>query len=149
MYGSTATSPSVELPLDWSVDWSALSVAELATDLWDTITRVADGRVLDEIDRVILERSKQALQDRADIVNFINSDAAKPISAVENGSRFVDLVWEAFVSLHRDGDSLFGVDGLIEDLEAVAGGNVGVAERLDPLFKRVSTLAEQRSYSIV
>ncbi len=119
----------------------------LTTSLWDSVVRIADGCTADRQDEIVLLRATEALKGQLDMLRFVSTQSATgPIRAVHGTDALIDLIWTASDQLgiaSFSSQSPRSIEFLVESLEAVADGDRGKAQELDPLLERVAVLAEQ------
>lgn len=121
----------------------------MAIDLWDSVSRIADGHQPDAMDLRVLAGMATALRGQAASIKFVEKEAAgaAPQSTAPAQDTLVDLLWQAATQLGvrhlLRNEPVEGLTYLAERLDAVATGDKETAATYDRLVERLAGLAEQ------
>ena len=133
-----------------TLDEGTYGLRMLTAQLWDSVSRVADGVGPDREDERVLRKAALVLRGQIDVIRYVEADAAGadlPKRTVLGLETLIELIRQAATQLRTEddlvNDVLAGVGHLADGLEAIATGDRKIASRYDALLERVSLLAEQ------
>lgn len=121
----------------------------LAVDVWNSVTRIADGIEPDEGDRACLRRAAATMRGERETLDWVSRDGEGSVPTgvyLPVDEYWTDVVWEAVIQLRLK--ETFGpysnnaLPILADALDRVATGDRATAKEIDALTERMALLCE-------
>jgi hypothetical protein len=127
----------------------ATTLRTLSVDLWDSVTRIADGIEPDDIDRRAIDLAISTMRSEIEVLEWVGRNCTGPQPSRTNLSssqQWGQKIWMAVCQLESKedfgGSPLAALQQLADKLEKIRRGDRAEAKALDRVVERIARLVE-------